>query len=214
MRAKQPGCPKTLSGSISLCIPARGSVGQPRGPPTRNLGSLHSIGTVPQGSGEPRAASQVLGGEDKGMGGGSESRTRLATARPRPQPALATANLRRARPPETAKPGSGPRPCVPATERLQRFKTGHDGVKATRPGTLGPNLRLSKKRERKKFLKPSMLDKGVFFSCTVSSSYMTGCTARLALAAPCNRTWELSQSSHCSKLHSALAASLATQHLA
>lgn len=89
---------------------------------------LYWVRAAPQGSGEPRAAPQVLGGgEDKGTGRGSESRARLAAARPSPQPALATANLRRARPPETAKPGSGPRPCVPATERLQRFKTGHDG---------------------------------------------------------------------------------------
>lgn len=65
--------------------------------------------------------------KDKGTGQSSESCARLAAARPSPQPALATANLGRVRPPETAKPGSGPRPCVPATQRLQRFKTGHGG---------------------------------------------------------------------------------------
>lgn len=87
---------------------------------------LYQVRAAPQGSREPGAAPQVLRGGDKGTGQGSKSRARLATAWPSPQPAPATANLRCARLPETAKPGSGPRPCVPATERLQRFKTGHD----------------------------------------------------------------------------------------
>lgn len=83
---------------------------------------LFQVRASPQGSREPQVAPPALRGLDTGTGRGSESHARLATARPSSQPARATANLRRARPLETAKPGSGPRPCVPKPNGCSTLK--------------------------------------------------------------------------------------------
>lgn len=107
-------------------------------------------------------------------GAGDESHVHLAAARPSPQPALAPANLR------SAGDGNGPRHRA-AAARLKP-DTLALGDKATRPGTLGPSLRLSKKRERNKFLKPSTSEKR-FVVWSPPSARPCG-TARSALTIP------------------------------
>lgn len=107
-------------------------------------------------------------------GAGDESHVHLATARPSLQPALAPANLR------SARDSNGPRHRA-AAARLKP-DTLALGDKATRPGTLGPSLRLSKKRERNKFLKPSTSEKR-FVVWSPPSARPCG-TARSALAIP------------------------------